>query len=165
MKYREIRLEGKWSPEETRHLPRILGHMPKAWVERNPCFQSIIRRSVLEDAPPEAPGHSKYEPVIAAIVVFDKGVYHGKHIDPEQFQRSITHELGHAIIRSEPDLLKRWAVETRGDGFVDEYAKTNPDEDLCDTFRTHRHGARSGAATRRRDGKREGSYALHEWLQ
>jgi hypothetical protein len=108
--------------------------MPSAWVEQNPHIKSIIRRSVLRNAPPEAPGHSKYEPAFAAIVVFDKGVYHDGQIDPEQFRRTVYHELGHAILRDNPDLIKRWGAQTRGDGYVDEYAKTSPEEDFCDTF-------------------------------
>ena len=134
MKVRGLDLMGKWSPDEVRHIHRILRPMPEEWLEGNPNCQSIIRRSVLKGAPPEAPGHSKYEPTLGAIVVFDKGVYHGEEIDPEQFKRSVCHELGHTIIRSKPGLLKRWAARTRGDGFVDEYAKTSPEEDFCDTF-------------------------------
>jgi len=134
MKIRSLELKGKWSPQEISHLRQILEPLPDAWIESNPSIKSIIRRDVLRDAPPEAPGHSKYEPDIAAIVVFDKGVYHDGKLDPEQFKRSVCHELGHAILTSKPDIIKRWSAQTRGDGFVDEYAKTNPEEDFCDTF-------------------------------
>jgi hypothetical protein len=134
MNVRGIDLLGRWKPAEVSQLRKTLAPMPEAWIEGNANLKSIIRRSVLTDAPPDAPGHSKYEPVIAAIVVFDKGVYHGGEIDPEQFKRSVYHELAHTIIRSKPGLLKGWSAKTRGDGFVDEYAKTNPEEDFCDTF-------------------------------
>jgi len=134
MNVRGLDLLGRWKPAEVSQLRKILAPMPEAWIEDNANLKSIIRRSVLTDAPPSAPGHSKYEPVIAAIVVFDKGVYHGGEIDPEQFKRSVYHELAHTIIRSKPGLLKGWSAKTRGDGFVDEYAKTNPEEDFCDTF-------------------------------
>lgn len=86
------------------------------------------------DAPPEAPGHSKYDAGQGAIVVYDKGVYHRDRIDPEQFRRSIFHELGHSIIEGDSSILDRWSAQTAGDGFVDEYAKTSPAEDFCDTF-------------------------------
>ena len=134
MNVRGLDLLGRWKPAEVAHLRKILAPMPEEWIEDNANLKSIIRRSVLTDAPPSAPGHSKYEPVIAAIVVFDKGVYHGGEIDPEQFKRSVCHELAHTIIRSKPGLLKRWSAKTRGDGFVDEYAKTSPEEDFCDSF-------------------------------
>jgi hypothetical protein len=134
MNVRGINLLGKWSAAEVAHVRKFLAPMPESWIEENPNLQSIIRRPAITNAPPKAPGHSKYEPVLGAIVVFDKGVYHGGEIDPRQFKRSVCHELAHAIIRSNPGLLKRWSSETRGDGFVDEYAKTNPEEDFCDTF-------------------------------
>jgi hypothetical protein len=134
MKVRGLEFVGKWTPPETREAVEILRPLPSSWLEQNPHIKSIIRRSVLRNAPPEAPGHSKYEPAFAAIVVFDKGVYHDGQIDPEQFRRSIYHELGHAILRNQPSLLEQWADATRGDGFVDEYAKTSPEEDFCDTF-------------------------------
>jgi len=134
MKLRQLELSGSWKPGEIRELVQVLKPLPARWVEQNPCLKSIIRRSVLTDAPPEAPGHSKYEPSFAAIVVFDKGVYHGDEIDKEQFRRSIYHELAHSIVRSDPKLLARWQADTRGDGVVDEYARTGPEEDLADTF-------------------------------
>lgn len=134
MKIRGIELQGKWSPPEARWLAKMLEPMPPAWLEQNPCIKCIVRRSVLRDAPAKAPGHSKYEPELAAIVVFDKGVYHDGKIDPEQFRRSVYHELGHAILRNQPKTIGRWVSDTNGDGFVDEYAKTSPEEDFCDTF-------------------------------
>jgi hypothetical protein len=134
MRLRTIILGGDWKPAEVRELTKILAPLPAAWLERNPHCRSIIRRSVLTDAPPEAPGHSKYEPADGAIVVFDKGVYHGGEIDPEQFRRSVYHELAHSIVRGDPDLLRKWTASTKGDGFIDDYAKTGPEEDFCDTF-------------------------------
>jgi len=134
VRIRALQLDGKWRPEEVRELVKILSPLPQAWVEKNPHLRSINRRSVLTNAPPEAPGHSKYEPDDGTIVVFDKGVYHGGEIDPEQFRRSVYHELAHSILRGSPALLKRWATSTRDDGYVDEYAKTSPEEDFCDTF-------------------------------
>ena len=131
---RGIRLGGKWTPEELRELVGAMAPLPKLWVEGNPHFRSIIRRPVLTNAPPEAPGHSKYEPDDGSIVVFDKGVYHGSGIDPEQFRRSVYHELAHSIVRCIPDLIDRWAASTAKDGFVDEYAKTSPEEDFADTL-------------------------------
>ena len=71
MKIRGLSLKGNWTPSEISHLRQILGAVPRDWIEDNSCLKSIIRRDVLRNAPPEAPGHSKYEPSIAAIVVFD----------------------------------------------------------------------------------------------
>jgi hypothetical protein len=134
VKFREIELLGDWKPPELETLRKILQPLPRAWVESNPSLRTIGRESVLRDAPPEAPGHSKYEPQLGAIVVYDKGVYHDGKLDSEQFHRSVYHELAHSIIRSNPGLLKTWHASTRGDGFVDEYAKTSPEEDFADTF-------------------------------
>jgi hypothetical protein len=134
MDIRGIQLAGKWADSEVKELELIFKPLPRAFVELNPSFKTIERQSMLTDAPPSAPGHSKYEPESGTIVVFDKGVYHGRTIDPEQFRRSVYHELAHAIVRSTPSLLDRWRAETSGDGFVDEYAKTNDEEDFCDTF-------------------------------
>lgn len=134
MKIRGLVLGGEWKPREVREAVKVLAPLPPALVEDNPHITSIIRRSVLADGPPEAPGHSKYEPSYGVIVVYDKGVYDGDKLDPEQFRRSIYHELAHAIVRSQPDLLSRWKSDTGGDGHVDEYAKTSPEEDFCDSF-------------------------------
>lgn len=134
MNVRGLELDGGWTAEEVRELHRILAPLPESFVEDNQNLQTIIRRPVLQDAPPNAPGHSKYEPDQAAIVVFDKGVYHDGQIDPEQFRRSVYHELAHSILKGRPELLEEWKVRTRGDGFVDDYAKTSPEEDFCDTF-------------------------------
>ena len=134
MNIRGIELEGNWSGNETRELEKILAPLPKHFVEENPNFKTIIRRPVLLDAPPEAPGHSKYEPAQGAIVVFDKGVYHGERIDPEQFRRSVYHELAHSLLHDRPHILTEWEAATRGDGFVDDYAKSSPSEDFADTF-------------------------------
>jgi hypothetical protein len=133
-KIRGITLQGTWSPEEHAHLGHILAPLPAAWLEENPYIKQFVRRPVLTDGPPDAPGHSKYEPTGGSIVVFDKGVYHGEKIDPEQFGRSVYHELAHTLLRLHPDLLDRWTGQTRGDGFVDQYARTGPDEDFADTF-------------------------------
>jgi len=147
MLLRGIELAGKWTADELKELEQILRPLPRAWVELNLHFKRLERRPVLEDAPPGAPGHSKYEPETATIVVFDKGVYYGRQIDPEQFRRSVYHELAHAIVRGTPDLLARWTKATSGDGFVDEYAKTSPEEDFCDTFsETIIHGDRTAKA-------------------
>lgn len=94
----------------------------------------LVREPVLRNAPANAPGHSKYIPVLSAIVVYDKGVYDGQRIDPEQFRRSIFHELAHTIVRQSPRLLSAWTATTSGAGFVDDYAKTSPEEDFADTF-------------------------------
>jgi hypothetical protein len=134
MDVRGIELLGGWREPEVRELRRVLAPLPRDWVENNPSFRQLVRRAVLTNAPPEAPGHSKYEPELGAIVVFDKGVYHGGKLDPEQFRRSIYHELAHSIIRRDPQLLRAWTECTRGDGFVDNYAKTSPDEDFADTL-------------------------------
>jgi hypothetical protein len=117
-----------------RELHKILAPVPRAWVENSSSFRSLVRKPVLTGAPPQAPGHSKYEPQLGAIVVYDKGVYHDGKLDPEQFRRSVYHELAHSIIRSNPQLLKAWNASTSGDGFVDDYAKTSPDEDFADTL-------------------------------
>ncbi len=134
MAIRGIDLVGEWKPDEVKEATSILAPLPKAFVELNPHFKVLERRPVLTDAPPSAPGHSKYEPESGTIVVFDKGVYHGSRIDPEQFRRSVYHELAHAIVRGNPDLLSRWSAETQHDGFVDDYARTSPEEDFADTF-------------------------------
>lgn len=134
MNLRSLTLAGCWRPREVEEIVRILAPLPHAWLEGNPHCRSIIRRDVLRDAPPEAPGHSKYEPSVGAIVVFDKGVYHGDEIDPEQFRRSVYHELAHSIIRGSPDLLRQWSAATDDDDYVDDYAKTSPEEDFADTF-------------------------------
>jgi len=134
MDVRGLLLDGAWSPRETRLLETMLSPLPRAWLEENPCLLMLVRRPVLREAPPEAPGHSKYDAGQAAIVVYDKGVYHDGRLDPEQFRRSVYHELGHAIIECDKALLQRWTTETAGDKFVDEYAKTSPAEDFCDTF-------------------------------
>lgn len=134
MNVRGVELEGKWSTEEVNELAKIFEPLPQQIVEDNPNLRAIIRRPVLLDAPPDAPGHSKYEPAQGAIVVFDKGVYHDGQIDHEQFRRSVYHELAHSLHHENDELLERWENETRGDGFVDDYAKTSPAEDFADTF-------------------------------
>jgi len=134
MRVRGIRLLGKWGADEERLLARMLAPLPSHWLEGNESLESITRRPVLINAPPGAPGHSKYDPAARTIVVYDKGVYHHGRIDPEQFRRSVLHELGHSILENDASILDRWSDETAGDGFVDEYAKTSPAEDFCDTF-------------------------------
>ena len=134
MRVRGLELEGRWSTAEVTELQRFLSPLPARWLEENPNLRAIVRRPVLEDAPPSAPGHSKYEPAGGAIVVYDKGVYDGDRIDPEQFRRSVFHELAHTIVRTNPRLLAAWTASTDGAGFVDEYAKTSPEEDFADTF-------------------------------
>jgi hypothetical protein len=131
---RGIELDGGWSEPEVAEIKKILAPLPKHFVEGNPNFKTITRRPVLLDAPPQAPGHSKYEPDLGAIVVFDKGVYHGQRIDPEQFRRSVYHELAHSILQDNKGILADWAIDTKGDGFIDDYAKTSPEEDFADTF-------------------------------
>lgn len=131
---RGIRLLGTWSRPEQQAAARWLSVLPDGWMEKNPNLHSIIRRPVLLNAPPEAPGHSKYDASQGAIVVYDKGVYHRDRIDLEQFQRSIFHELAHSILEGDDAILDRWTAATADDGFVDEYAKTSPAEDFCDTF-------------------------------
>lgn len=131
---RGLRLTGTWVPAERQALVAILKPLPPAWVERNPLVLTIRREPVLRNAPPDAPGHSKYDPVSRSIVVFDKGVYHGEEIDPRQFRRSVYHELAHTLLHRDPSLLQRWRSATSGDGFVDNYAKTGPEEDFADSF-------------------------------
>ena len=124
-----------WSPEELRELEQILAPLPPAFLENNDFLHVLERRDVLRDAPPDAPGHSMYEPGRGAIVVFDKGVYDGRRtIDRKQFRRSIYHELAHALLRKDPGLLEAWKNHCRGDGFVDSYAQKGEDEDFSDTF-------------------------------
>lgn len=134
MRVRGVELAGNWTPEETAEAEKILTPLPAEWLEANPHFRILVRQPVLRDAPPSAPGHSKYEPSVGAIVVYDKGVYDGERIDPEQFRRSVFHELAHTIVRKDPRLLAAWTASTSGDGFVDEYARSHPEEDLADTF-------------------------------
>jgi len=134
MKVRGLSLVGRWNSREVRELIAMLRGLPKAWVEDNPHLHAIARQPALKSGPSDAPGHSKYEPSLGVIVVYDKGVYHGDELDPEQFRRSVYHELGHSVLRARPELLDSWQDETDGDGFVDDYAKTSPTEDFCDTF-------------------------------
>ena len=134
MKIQGVEARGSWTEREINLAERFLSPLPPAWLANNPNLRAIIRRPVLPDAPPEAPGHSKYDRTEGAIVVYDKGVYHRDRIDPEQFRRSIFHELAHSILEGDPTILDRWGAQTSGDAFVDEYAKTSPEEDFCDTF-------------------------------
>lgn len=134
MQVRDIELRGSWREPELFEIKKILAPLPRSFLEGNPWIQVIERQPVLLDGPPSAPGHSKYDPRTATIVVFDKGVYDGNRLNTEQFRRSVYHELAHAIIRQNPSLLEQWTRETRRDGFVDEYAKTSPEEDFADSF-------------------------------
>ena len=134
MKIRGVTLRGNWSRSELAALTAALRPLPSHWVERNPGIQSFGRQPRIRNAPPSAPGHSQYDPRSGLIVVFDKGLYHRGKIDHEQFRRSVYHELCHAFLRDKPELFERWVTQTKGDGFVDEYAKTSPAEDICDTF-------------------------------
>lgn len=151
MRIRGLSLKGDWRPAEAKQLPSILAPLPEDWIEQNKALTQIIRRPVLTEAPPSAPGHSKYEPDTRAIVVFDKGVYHDGKLDIEQLKRSIYHELGHSLIKSNPGIIRRWTKETRNDGFVDEYAKTSPEEDFCDSlseFLIHKKTTRKTVPTK-----------------
>lgn len=134
MQIRGIELVGQWSEAETKELAKIFAPLPKAFVENNEHFRVLERQPVLTDAPPQAPGHSKYDARTATIVLYDKGVYDGNRIDPEQFRRSLYHELAHSIVRQRSTLLDKWVADTWTDGFVDEYAKTSPEEDFADSF-------------------------------
>ena len=131
---RGILLKGRWTKEEEDAIPQIFAPLPNSWLSDNSFFSILERRKVLTDAPPTAPGHSKFEPKRSSIVVFDKGVYHNGEIDQEQFRRSIYHELAHSILSLNNGLLSRWRKDTSKDGYVDEYAKTSPEEDFADTF-------------------------------
>jgi hypothetical protein len=131
---RGVDLIGNWNDAEIRELRKIFSALPRKFIEGNLNLKMISREPKLLDAPPEAPGHSKYVPETGTIVVYDKGVYHGDRIDSEQFRRSVTHELAHSIVRGEPHLLEMWTRTTAGEGFVDDYAKTSPEEDFADTF-------------------------------
>jgi hypothetical protein len=134
VKLRGLDLIGNWSRPEIVELQRILAPLPSAWLERNPEVRILARQPALKNAPSSAPGHSKYEPSVGAIVVYDKGVYDGDRIDPKQFRRSVFHELAHTLVRQNPRLLASWAAATKGDGFVDDYARTHVEEDFADTF-------------------------------
>lgn len=134
MEIRGVELRGEWTAREVTEATKILAVPPRAFIEANSGFKVLERQPVLLDAPPTAPGHSKYDPNSSSIVVYDKGVYDGDRIDPEQFRRSIYHELAHAIVRDNPAVLAEWTASTRNDGFIDDYAKTSPEEDLADTF-------------------------------
>jgi hypothetical protein len=131
---RGVPLEGEWTNEEVHAIHSALDQLPPAWVEENSLLRRFVRQPKLENAPEDAPGHSKYEPETGSIVLFDKGVYHGEKIDSEQFRRSIYHELAHTILRGNPTLLDEWEASTGGDGFVDAYARTGPEEDFADSF-------------------------------
>lgn len=135
MNLRGLTLQGRWAPEEIKHLRKILSPIPANWLEENPHVQALVRQDVLQNGPSSAPGHSQYIPGKGAIVVYDKGVYHAgsSRIDEEQFARSIYHELAHAVLRRF-DWMSDWNRETKSDGFVDEYAKTNATEDFADTL-------------------------------
>lgn len=131
---RGLRLTGDWTNAERLALANVLEPLPQKWVEGNPLLVGIRREKALKNAPPDAPGHSKYERPSRSIVVFDKGVYHGDGIDKTQFRRSIYHELAHTLLDADPSLLQNWQQACSRDRFVDEYAKTSPEEDFADTF-------------------------------
>lgn len=126
-----VALAGQWTRSELDVARKALEQIPAKWLS---AIEGIERQPKLVNAPPSAPGHSKYDPQRRVIVVYDKGVYDGGKISSEQFRRSIYHELAHAILQRDPAILDRWTAQTSQDGFVDEYAKTSPTEDFCDTF-------------------------------
>lgn len=134
MNVRGVQLDGAWKPEEKHALEVALRPIPDAWLEHNEYLRVFVRSGTLQNAPANAPGHSMYDHGARSIVLFDKGVYHDGKIDPEQFRRSVYHELAHSLLRQNPALLERWRSATAGDRFVDQYAKSGPDEDFCDTF-------------------------------
>lgn len=129
-----LELIGSWTQPEVDAVTAALASLPRAWTIENEWLQAIAREPVLVDGPPDAPGHSKYDPSTRSIVLYDKGVYHRGQIDHTQLRRSLYHELAHSILRSDESILPAWQLATQGDGFVDEYARTGPDEDFCDTF-------------------------------
>ena len=133
MKVRGLSLVGTWTAEEVAELESALSAIPAAWVEKNDHLHNLVRSEVLRDATPDAPGHSMYDSKSSSIVLFDRGVYHGDQLDKKQFRRSLYHELAHTLLEDE-SLLTRWCSDTKGDGFVDEYAKTDPREDFADSF-------------------------------
>lgn len=123
-----------WNSLELGLLERALSPIPDKWLKHNRLLSGIAREPELLNAPPDAPGNSKYNRDNGSIVVFDKGVYDDRGFNWNQFRRSIYHELAHTLIDNDPTLIQRWLQETDGDDFVDEYAKTSPDEDFADSF-------------------------------
>jgi hypothetical protein len=75
-----------------------------------------------------------YSPEKRQIVLFKEGVYDGNQLKKEQIRRSTLHELAHHILESDKSLLPKWTKDTNGEKYVDEYAKTSPEEDFADTF-------------------------------
>lgn len=134
MNVRGLTIAGKWTDFEAKKLEEALAPMPREWIELNPRLRAVHREASDASAPPDAPGHAKYDKGNASIVVFDKGVYDGDRFDWNQFRRSIYHEIAHTLIDNDPSLIQRWIHQTSNDGFVDEYAKTSPEEDVADTF-------------------------------
>lgn len=134
------------APDDGNLYPLVVGLTPPELrlfrlivkpVDRFMDHVRYVRREKV--APPEAkaqgaPGNAKWDPKTRSIVLYDKGVYHDGKLDPVQFGRSIYHELAHAILHAAPGLLARWTRATAGDGYVDEYAKTSPEEDFADSF-------------------------------
>lgn len=129
MQVRGVPVSGKWTKLELVALHRALEPLPDAWLSGNDRLSSFVREDVLRDAPASAPGHSKYDQNTRQIVIYDKGA-----ADLVQFRRSVYHELAHSILHSHPGLLRSFSGATASDGFVDEYAKTSPEEDFADTF-------------------------------
>lgn len=97
-------------------------------------LRSIVLASRPASMPKDAPGHSMYSPEKRQIVLFKEGVYDGKQLEKEQIRRSVLHEIAHHILEADASTLPRWTKDTNGEKYVDEYAKTSPDEDFADTF-------------------------------
>lgn len=131
---RGVALTGDWKPEEAQLLEAALAQLPDRWLKHNRALGGFARQPKLLGAPASAPGHSKYEHASGRIVIYDKGIYSKGKIDQVQFRRSVYHELAHTLLRANPETLDRFSRQTKTDGFVDEYAKTSPEEDFADTF-------------------------------
>lgn len=129
-----IKLLGKWKPEELEALDSILSKLPSRLVSENQNLKAIGRAPVIKNAPPHAPGHSMYKPnhkrfgdMGGALVVFDKGAYSGGKLDKKLFAKSILHELTHSFN------LPLSKVFGRGQ-FVTGYAGKNAREDFAESF-------------------------------
>lgn len=137
-------LKGDWTEEERAVADHTLMKLPKQLTTQNPNLKDIERKKKLEPKPKGVPGDSEYKD--GRVVVFDKGVYNGGHLDEDNLKRSLLHELAHTVDDEVPQVFQEWKALSgwalRGGEwkhsprakFVDDYARTSPFEDWADTF-------------------------------
>lgn len=130
-----VKLIGEWTSQEKAALSAILEQLPEKLVRGNGNLRAIARAPKVQNAPPDAPGHSMYRPNNAkqgkyrgTLVIFDKGVYdrHGK-LDAELFGKSVLHELSHSFSVKIPSVFGR-------PPYITEYAAQSNKEDWAESF-------------------------------